>query len=71
MANVLLHSGLEGGVDAEFSAGMRVSGMVLKVAVVVIASETVVVGVLCAEVVWFCELRMRWHWSVLLMRELV
>ena len=71
MTNVLLDSGLEGRVDAEFSAGLRVSGVVLKVAVVVIASGSVVVGLICAEVVWFGELWMRWHWSFLLLWELV
>jgi hypothetical protein len=67
MTNVLLDSGLESRVDAEFSAGLGVSGVVLMVAVVVIASESAVVGLICAEVVWFGELWIRWHWSFLLL----
>ena len=67
MTNVLLDPGLESRVDAEFSAGLGVSGVVLMVAVVVIASESAVVGLICAEVVCFGELWIRWHWSFLLL----
>ena len=71
VTDVLLDSGLEGGVNAEFSASLGVSCVVVKIAVVSVASESVVIGLICAEVTWFCELRVQWHWHFLLLRKVV
>lgn len=71
VSNVLLDSGLEGWVDAELSAGLEVSHVVLDVAVVGIASESVVVGLICAKVAWLRELRVQWHRCFLLPWEFV
>ena len=58
-------------MDAEFCTDLLVSRVILKVAVVGIASEGEAVCLVRAEVAWLCQLWLRCHRSFLLLWELV